>query len=130
MSDPTPLALERSRLVETTDRAARAIPPVWPLASSVAVNPYLGQAGLSLAEAGALLARVAGAPVTQSRSSYRAKISERLREVLAPEDIVISDVGAHKLWIARMYPAQRPNTVIITNGFASMTSKSGLSWAA
>jgi acetolactate synthase-1/2/3 large subunit len=43
-----------------------------------------------------------------------------LREVLRPEDIAISDVGAHKMWMARMYRAERPNTCIISNGFASM----------
>jgi acetolactate synthase-1/2/3 large subunit len=48
------------------------------------------------------------------------KIVWDLREVLAPEDIVISDVGAHKMWISRMYRAERPNTCIISNGFASM----------
>jgi acetolactate synthase-1/2/3 large subunit len=39
---------------------------------------------------------------------------------MGPSDIVISDVGAHKLWVARMYPALEPNTCIISNGFASM----------
>jgi len=48
------------------------------------------------------------------------KILHDLRTVLADEDIVISDVGAHKMWIARMYQAERPNTCIISNGFASM----------
>ncbi len=48
------------------------------------------------------------------------KIVWDLRQVLAPEDIVISDVGAHKMWMARMYQAERPNTCIISNGFASM----------
>jgi acetolactate synthase-1/2/3 large subunit len=43
-----------------------------------------------------------------------------LREVLRPDDIAISDVGAHKMWMARMYRAERPNTCIISNGFASM----------
>ncbi len=43
-----------------------------------------------------------------------------LRQVLSPQDIVISDVGAHKMWMARMYQAQQPNTCIISNGFASM----------
>jgi acetolactate synthase-1/2/3 large subunit len=33
---------------------------------------------------------------------------------------VVSDVGAHKMWMARMYQAERPNTCIISNGFASM----------
>ena len=48
------------------------------------------------------------------------KIVWDLRHALAPEDIVISDVGAHKMWIARMYQAERPTTCIISNGFASM----------
>jgi len=43
-----------------------------------------------------------------------------LREALQPEDIVVSDVGAHKMWMARMYQAERPNTCIISNGLASM----------
>ena len=43
-----------------------------------------------------------------------------LRKTLSDRDIVISDVGAHKMWMARMYQAQQPNTCIISNGFASM----------
>jgi acetolactate synthase-1/2/3 large subunit len=48
------------------------------------------------------------------------KILADLRLALGDEDIVISDVGAHKMWTARMYQAERPNTCIISNGFASM----------
>ena len=48
------------------------------------------------------------------------KILHDLRQVLEPDDIVVSDVGAHKMWVARMYQAERPNTCIISNGFASM----------
>lgn len=48
------------------------------------------------------------------------KIIWDLREALDDEDILISDVGAHKMWIARLYQAQSPNTCIISNGFASM----------
>lgn len=48
------------------------------------------------------------------------KLLYDLRQVLAPEDIVISDVGAHKMWIARHYHCERPNTCLISNGFASM----------
>lgn len=43
-----------------------------------------------------------------------------LRRALGPSDIVVSDVGAHKVWVARMYQAYEPNTVIISNGFAAM----------
>ena len=48
------------------------------------------------------------------------KLLYDLRQVLAPEDIVISDVGAHKMWIARHYHCALPNTCLISNGFASM----------
>jgi acetolactate synthase I/II/III large subunit len=43
-----------------------------------------------------------------------------LRRALRPADIVVSDVGAHKIWVARLYQAYEPNTVIISNGFAAM----------
>jgi acetolactate synthase-1/2/3 large subunit len=43
-----------------------------------------------------------------------------VREALAPEDIVVSDVGAHKVWLARYYPTPVPNTVVVSNGLASM----------
>jgi acetolactate synthase I/II/III large subunit len=48
------------------------------------------------------------------------RVVRALRQVLGDNDILISDVGAHKLWIARMYPCAGPNTCIISNGFASM----------
>lgn len=48
------------------------------------------------------------------------KILCDLRQALSVEDILISDVGAHKMWISRMYQAERPNTCIVSNGFASM----------
>ena len=42
------------------------------------------------------------------------------REVLGADDILISDVGAHKMWIARHYHCHEPNTCLIPNGFCSM----------
>ncbi|WP_448602399.1 acetolactate synthase large subunit [Thermoleptolyngbya sp.] len=48
------------------------------------------------------------------------KLIYDLRTVMGPEDIVISDVGAHKMWMARHYHCDRPNTCIISNGFAAM----------
>src|ERR687891_176826 len=43
-----------------------------------------------------------------------------IRRALGREDILISDVGLHKLWIGRMFPAYEPNTVLIANGLAGM----------
>jgi acetolactate synthase-1/2/3 large subunit len=48
------------------------------------------------------------------------KILHDIREVLGPDDMLISDVGAHKMWIARMYLVYAPNTCLISNGFATM----------
>jgi acetolactate synthase I/II/III large subunit len=48
------------------------------------------------------------------------KIVYDLRQVMGADDIVISDVGAHKMWMARHYHCERPNTCLISNGFAAM----------
>ncbi|NJD78130.1 MAG: acetolactate synthase large subunit [Candidatus Methanoperedens sp.] len=48
------------------------------------------------------------------------KILYDIRNCISREDILISDVGAHKIWIGRLFPAYEPNTVIISNGLASM----------
>lgn len=49
-----------------------------------------------------------------------ARILSDIRSVLGREDILVSDVGAHKMWIARHYNCYEPNTCLISNGFASM----------
>lgn len=43
-----------------------------------------------------------------------------VRQVLGPEDILLSDVGAHKMWIARYYHCHEPNTCLIPNGYCAM----------
>ena len=48
------------------------------------------------------------------------KIIWDLRTALDLEDIVVCDVGAHKMWMARMFRCEYPNTCLISNGFASM----------
>lgn len=48
------------------------------------------------------------------------RILNDVRKVMGRDDIVISDVGAHKMWIARHYQCYEPNTCIISNGFATM----------
>ena len=42
------------------------------------------------------------------------------QKVMGNDDILISDVGAHKMWIARLYSCEKPNTCLISNGFAAM----------
>ncbi|MCH7565450.1 MAG: acetolactate synthase large subunit [Gemmatimonadetes bacterium] len=48
------------------------------------------------------------------------KVLWDVRRVMGPLDIVLSDVGAHKMWIARHYQCHEPNTCLIPNGFCSM----------
>jgi acetolactate synthase-1/2/3 large subunit len=48
------------------------------------------------------------------------RILSDIRKVMGRDDILISDVGAHKMWIARHYRCYKINTCIISNGFATM----------
>ena len=48
------------------------------------------------------------------------KVLWDVARALNPEDVVLSDVGAHKMWIARYLNRQEPNTCLIPNGFCSM----------
>ncbi|MFB6206425.1 MAG: acetolactate synthase large subunit [Haloglomus sp.] len=43
-----------------------------------------------------------------------------LREAMNDDDVLISDVGSHKMAIAKHFPAIQPNTCLISNGLASM----------
>jgi acetolactate synthase-1/2/3 large subunit len=48
------------------------------------------------------------------------RILSDTRKVMRDDDILISDVGAHKMWVARLFSCEKPNTCIISNGFAAM----------
>ncbi|WP_226637954.1 YbcC family protein [Brevundimonas poindexterae] len=89
MTAPDPSS-QPDAFASAVEAAVRAIPPAWPLAANVAVNPYLGQIGEGLAVAGARLARVGAGPVTMPRSWYRAKL----------EDGTISGVDLRAAWAA------------------------------
>ncbi|MFZ3591532.1 thiamine pyrophosphate-dependent enzyme [Bacillus sp. DJP31] len=43
-----------------------------------------------------------------------------LTEILDPNTILLSDVGAYKLEIARAFQPEHPNHVLVSIGFASM----------
>jgi len=45
------------------------------------------------------------------------RVLRDLRRAMARDDVLISDVGSHKVWIARTFPAYEPNSVLISNGF-------------
>ena len=96
------------------DRAARAIPPVWPLASSVAVNPFLGQADESLATVSARLERVAGVAVTMPRNWYQQRISNG----------VIADADLSEA-LARAPAALRPANLAALKSAAHVSKPTG-----
>ncbi len=52
--------------------------------------------------------------------AHPARALLEIRAALGRDDILISDVGLHKLWIGRTFPAHEPNTVLIANGLAGM----------
>ncbi|MFC7078793.1 acetolactate synthase large subunit [Halorussus caseinilyticus] len=43
-----------------------------------------------------------------------------LREAMADDDVLLSDVGSHKMAIAQNFVTYEPNTCIVSNGLASM----------
>jgi acetolactate synthase-1/2/3 large subunit len=68
---------------------------------------------------------VVGAALRDGRDDGRfpmcpPRVLWEIREVLGRNDILVSDVGLHKLWIGRMFPAHEPGTVLIANGLAGM----------
>ena len=48
------------------------------------------------------------------------KVLWDVRQAMDADGILMSDVGAHKMWIARQYQCHEPNTCLIPNGFCSM----------
>ena len=48
------------------------------------------------------------------------RILSDVRKVMDKGDILLSDVGAHKMWVAREYNCFEPNTCLISNGFCTM----------
>lgn len=77
-------------------------------------TPFAASLRTQIREDYELYAHDEGFPIKPQKLVYD------LRQVMGPEDIVISDVGAHKMWMARHYHCDCPNTCIISNGFAAM----------
>ena len=93
--------------------------------------PHPHPPGRGAARRAARRARTRGSTTSSSGASSRRKDDDsfpmqppralwEIRNALGREDILVSDVGLHKLWIARMFPAHEPNTVFIANGLAGM----------
>ena len=68
-----------------------------------------------------MIAEITAHKDDQTQGSIRPqKVLWDVREAMGPHDILLSDVGAHKMWIARYYQCHEPNTCLIPNGFCSM----------
>jgi len=127
MSDTTYLA-------QAIDHAIRAIPPAWPLAATVAVNPFLGQADCDLPGVAALLGRVGGTAVVMPRAWYAARIEsgviddDDLAKALAASHARLkpADVTALRAAAGRPRPAPQPLPTIAD--LAARTS--GTDWPA
>ncbi len=128
----TPGWSDELELEAAADRAARAIPPAWPLASSVAVNPFLGQTDEPLATVAARLARVAGAPVTMPRSWYAERIfngvitDADLSEALAGAPAALRPANLAALKSAA--PVPKPTASALPTIAALAAEVSGIDW--
>jgi uncharacterized protein YbcC (UPF0753/DUF2309 family) len=113
--------------------AAAATPPAWPLASSVAVNPWLGQSGEGLTMVAARMARVAGIAMTMDRAWYQDRIASG---VISDADLV-SALAAAEGWRppsvaalkhAMTQPAPAPMAIPTIADLAAEAS--GIDWPA
>ncbi|UJA19849.1 acetolactate synthase large subunit [Thermoleophilia bacterium SCSIO 60948] len=68
----------------------------------------------------AVITRLENAGQDDSFPIRPARALLEIRRLFGREDILVSDVGLHKLWIGRLFPAHEPNTVLIANGLAGM----------
>ena len=71
----TDSAPDPAAVANAVEASIRRIPPAWPLAATVAVNPFVGQAMETLAHAGARLGRISSAAVTMPRQWYRDQLA-------------------------------------------------------
>ncbi|PIQ42428.1 MAG: acetolactate synthase large subunit [Gammaproteobacteria bacterium CG11_big_fil_rev_8_21_14_0_20_46_22] len=89
------------------------------------LNQHLGRAhkkdlGVFAKIRARILADLESLYTDQSIPMKPQRILHDLRELMTGDDILISDVGAHKMWVARQYETYRSKTCFIYNGFCSM----------
>ncbi len=122
---------DQKNLGSCVDKAAQQIPPAWPLASSVAVNPFFGQTNETLAGAAQRLARIGGISVTMPRAWYQARIAtkaltdEDLAESLSasPHQNKPTSLAALKAAAAIDRPAPKALPTV-----ADLATSSGMDW--
>lgn len=48
------------------------------------------------------------------------RLVHEIRAALGDDDVVLADTGAIKMWMARLYPTEKPLTCVISNGLSTM----------
>ena len=98
---------------------------LWQL--NEAFNDRFGDARLPLFEIGdrqplrsAILADLNMEEADNSFPMKPQRILLDVRRFMGDDDILLSDVGAHKMWISRYYQCEVANTCLVPNGFCSM----------
>ncbi len=128
----TGLSAKQDTVFTAADGAVRMIPPVWPLAASVAVNPFVGQTGDDLATTAARLARVAGERVFMPRAWFGERITDGtitdadLSAALSVSSLDDMDVDALKRAAREAAPA--PKRIATVAQLAARTT--GRDWQA
>ena len=92
------------------DQVGRQVPPLWPLSASVAVNPFMGQAGQTLAHTHAELRRLAGLDAIAPRHWHLEQIDagEITRDDLAAALVASPHPGRPADVDALLTAARRP----------------------
>ncbi|MGI1663798.1 YbcC family protein [Palleronia sp. KMU-117] len=130
----TPDAAVPSAIAQGIEAAQRHIPPAFPLAATVAVNPFLGQTDKPLAELAAHLARVGGVAVTMPRDWYLAKIEAgEIAEADLAAALAAAPAGAKPASVAALRAAAaraRPAPQALPTVADLAASVSGLDWPA
>ncbi|MCB4455701.1 YbcC family protein [Leisingera sp. McT4-56] len=125
---PAPLL----ELVAEATRSAKAVPPLFPLSASVAVNPFLGQASEPLAVTAARMARVAGTRITPERAQWAHQfetgkiLEDDLRAALAAFDGQFGRPGLADVKAALGNPAPVPKALPTVAELAADVS--GVDW--
>lgn len=133
---PLPAAGEQpsaGQVSAAAGRAGNAIPPTWPLASSVAVNPFLGQTNLSLSQVAPLLRRISGTAITMPRAWYVDRIrsgdisSDDLAAGLAASRHGAKPASVRELTEAAERPAAKPPAIPTVAELAAHAT--GIDWS-
>ena len=88
---------------------------LWMLNERVAANPDVTwQTSQQAAVRSEMLADFEAHKDDDTEGTIRPqKVLWDVRQVMGPHDVLLSDVGAHKMWIARYYQCREPNTCLI-----------------